>query len=467
MRERLADAVFSCAAYLGQFFVPVGLSPFYAHPEAGRPAWQVAAAVAMLSTITVAAVFGRRSYPYFFVGWFWYVGMLIPVLRLTLTEPDSRADRYTYLSQIGLYIALVWGAMQLSASWPARRWVFGVGSAVILAALMACTWRQTGFWQDSITLWERALACDPKNPSAHYFLGTAFEGKDDAAAAAQYRQTLEMGPNERRIYDVVRAQAHNGLGNIAVRRGDRADAIAHYEQAIQWHSSYTPAHTNLGILLAKAGDLDQAQVHFQRSIELSPGDAATIYYKLALALSEQGKTDEAIVNFRKAIEADPKSQPAHAFLANLLAQRNDVDEAIVHFRRAIELNPDLAFSYYQMAQLLGKQGKASEAASYHKRGIEASLRYATAENLRGAELAKQGKLDEAITRFQTAISVNSKYAQAHSNLADALALQGKTEEAIVHYRKALEIDPNLRIGQTEPPAVIKSPGRNKPTSQPQ
>ena len=137
--ERLANAAVSCVAYLGQLFVPVGLSPFYSHPEAGRPAWQVAAAVALLLAITAAAVIGRRSYPYFFVGWFWYVGMLVPVLGLTYVGVHARADRYTYLSQIGLYIALVWGAMRLGASWPARRWVFGIGSALVLAALMACT----------------------------------------------------------------------------------------------------------------------------------------------------------------------------------------------------------------------------------------------------------------------------------------------------------------------------------------
>ena len=81
--ERLANAAVSCVAYLGQLFVPVGLSPFYSHPEAGWPTWQVASAVAVLLLITAAAVIGRRAYPYFFVGWFWYLGMLVPVLGLT------------------------------------------------------------------------------------------------------------------------------------------------------------------------------------------------------------------------------------------------------------------------------------------------------------------------------------------------------------------------------------------------
>ena len=190
LSERFANAAVSCVAYLGQLFVPVGLSIFYSHPEGGRPAWQVTAAVVVLGAITTGAMVGRRSYPYVFVGWFWYVGMLVPVLGLTMVGSHARADRYTYLSQIGLYIALVWSAMRLGASWPARRWVFGCGSALVLAALMACTWRQTGHWQDSKTLWEHALACDPKNVTAHYSLGVTLEEHDEIGAAG----AISAGP---------------------------------------------------------------------------------------------------------------------------------------------------------------------------------------------------------------------------------------------------------------------------------
>ncbi len=275
--ERLAGAAVSCVAYLGQFFVPIGLSPYYCHPEAGWPTWQVVGATVLLLAITAAAVVGRRSYPYFFVGWFWYTGMLIPVLELIPVGGHARADRYTYLSQIGISIALVWGAMRLGASWPARRWVFGIGSAIVLAALMACTWRQTGFWHDDRSLWEHALACDPKNVRAHYILGTALEAKDESAAVAQYRQALEMGPDERNIYNAVRATAHVRLGNIAARKGDQAEAAAHYDQALNLDASTAAAHTNLAVLLAKQGDFDEALRHFQRSIEIAPATRRPIF----------------------------------------------------------------------------------------------------------------------------------------------------------------------------------------------
>ena len=443
MPERFANAVISYVVYLGQLFLPVGLSIFNSHPEAGRPAWQVAAAAALLLAITAAAVFGRRSYPYVFVGWFWYVGMLVPVLGLVFVGPQARADRYTYLSQIGLYIALVWGAMRVGASWPARRWAYGIGSALMLAAFAACSWRQIGFWQDDQTLWEHALACDPKNPTAHYFLGFILEKKDVRGAAAHYRQALEIGPRERNLYSRIRTQARNGLGNLAARQGEIADAIALYEETLESDANFAPAHMNLAGLLATQGNIDEAKIHFQRSIDLAPGGAALAHFNLAIALAKQGEADEAIANYRKAVEADPNFGIAHMNLAVILAERNDLDEAIVHLRRAIDIDPDVPSPYYQMAQLLRGRNQMSEAAGFEERGRKVARRYAEAQNQRGTELAKQGKISEAIAQFQMAIAVAPDYAQAHCNLADALALQGDIDGAIAHHRRALSIDPNF------------------------
>jgi tetratricopeptide (TPR) repeat protein len=439
--ERLANAVVSCVAYLGQVFVPVGISPFYAHPAAGRPAWQVAASLALLLAITAAAVIGRRSYPYLFVGWFWYLGMLAPVLGIISVAAHARADRYTYLSQIGIYIALTWGASRLGASWPARRWVFGIGSALALTALSVCTWHQIGYWQNDTALWEHALACDPTNATAHYNLGNVLHFTDEGAAVAQYQKALEMSPNDRNIHRTIRAMAESCLGDIAARKGDLAEAIAHYEQASKSDSAL--AHMRLGVLLANQGKVGEAKVHFKQSVELQPDDAG-IYCEMANALAQQGRTDEAIANLRKALEIDPNLGVAHVDLAILLAERDDsIDEAIIHRRRAIEINPNGASSYYHLARLLRRQGKTSEATKWDERGRIAGRRDAKTRTLRGTELAEQGKTAEAIAEFQMAVAATPDYAQAHCKLGDALASLGKLDGARLHYRRALEIDPNL------------------------
>jgi protein O-mannosyl-transferase len=444
--ERMANAAVACVAYLGQLFVPVGLSIFYSHPESARPAWQVAGAVMLLVAITAAALIHRRAYPYFFVGWFWYIGMLIPVLGLSSVGTHARADRYTYLSQIGLYIALVWGAMRLGAAWPARRWVFGIGSALLLVALVACTWRQTGYWQDDLTLWQHALACDEKNVTAHRMIGTALSETDENAAAAQFRQALQLGPDERNIYCMIRAQAHCGLGNFALRKGDARAAIAQFEQALESYDKLALAHVSLADVLIAQGNFEDALVHLKRSVDLEPNNAL-IRCKLAVAQAQHGKPDDAIASFKQALKINPSSIVVRADLATLLAGRGDLDQAMVHLRQAIEIDRDAPFVYDRTAQLLRVQGKTREADKYEKQGKLASARYARTQNQLGTELARQGKLDEAIARFQVTLDAAPEFAQAHCNLADALAAQGRNDDALAHYRRALEIDPNLAPAQ--------------------
>ena len=160
---RINNAVVSYVAYLGQLFWPRGLAAFYPHPGTTLPAWKVAGAAAVLAGISAAVLAGWRRRPYLVVGWLWYVGMLVPVIGLTQTGLQAMADRYTYLPQIGLCIAVVWGATDVCRSSAHRRWLCGVTSALVLLALMVCAWRQTSFWGDSETLWTHALACTSRN----------------------------------------------------------------------------------------------------------------------------------------------------------------------------------------------------------------------------------------------------------------------------------------------------------------
>ena len=169
--SRIANALFSYVAYVGQFFYPSGLALFYPYPSAGIPLWKVVGAVAVLVGISAAAVLARRRLPYLFVGWFWYVGMLVPVIGLMQVGLQAMADRYTYLPQIGLCIAVTWGAANVAVRWPYRRWVYGVASLSLVAGLMAGAWRQTSYWNNSKTLWTRTLACTTGNVFAHNNLG--------------------------------------------------------------------------------------------------------------------------------------------------------------------------------------------------------------------------------------------------------------------------------------------------------
>ncbi len=149
---RMGNALISYVAYLGEFFCPLGLATCYPRrPE--LPPWQVAAAALLLVSVTVAAVRWRRQRPYLLVGWLWYVGMLLPVVGLVQFGGQAEADRFTYLPQIGLAVALVWAAADACRTWPRLRPVGAVAAACAVMVLAVLAWRQTSYWHDSETLW--------------------------------------------------------------------------------------------------------------------------------------------------------------------------------------------------------------------------------------------------------------------------------------------------------------------------
>ena len=270
----------------------------------------------MLAAICGSVVALRRRCPYLLVGWLWYLGMLVPVIGLVQVGLQAMADRYTYLPQIGLCIALAWGASDVTRSWPHRAWVCGVASALAVAVLMGCAWRQTSFWRDSETLWTHTLACTSGNYIAHYNLGVALadQGRLDEAIGALPRgpgdqARLRRGPQQpgrdpgqpgtsRRGDGAL----PGGLGNRArLRRGPQQprhglagrgqfdEAIAHYRKALEIKPDFAEAHNNLGSALASRGQVDEAMVHYRQALKIKP-DYAEAHNNLGVALASGGQS---------------------------------------------------------------------------------------------------------------------------------------------------------------------------------
>jgi tetratricopeptide (TPR) repeat protein len=330
---RISNALVSYVAYLGQFFYPAGLALFYPHRGSGLPLWKPIAALLALTAISIVALALRRRRPYVLVGWFWYLGMLVPVIGLVQVGGQGMADRYTYLPQIGLCVALAWGAAQTAASWSHRRWVCGVGSALVLAILMACAWRQTTFWRDNETLWTRSVGCNPRNGLAYGKLGEAVSarGRIDEAIA-DYEKAAKFSPG------IVKIEYN--LGNLLASKGRLDEAIKHFRVAVKLKPDYAPAQINLGNALGRMGRLDEAILHYRKAVEIRPEGAET-HYSLGNALLVRGQLDEAIVHLEKAVTIKPDFAEAHYRLGNALTRRGRPDEANVHYQKALKLKPTL------------------------------------------------------------------------------------------------------------------------------
>ena len=325
LSSRIANALVSYVAYIGNFFYPAGLAVFYPHPESGLPIWKVVAAALALAGISAAALAWRRRFPYLFVGWFWYLGMLVPVIGLVQVGSQAMADRYTYLPQIGLCLAVTWGVAQLAASWPHRRWVCGVASALVVLVLMGCAWRQTSYWRDSETLWTHTLACTarqlcrPQQPRRRPGRPrTGRRGHRPLSEGAGNQARLRRGPQQPRQRPGETADRSTRPSPITRRR---------------WKSSPTTpkAHNNLGIALAGRGQVDAAIAHYQKALEIKP-DYAEAHNNLGNALAGRGQVDAAIAHYRKALEIKPDYAEAHNNLGIALEARGQTDEAIAHYQ---------------------------------------------------------------------------------------------------------------------------------------
>lgn len=182
---RIANALDGYLRYLGKLVWPFGMAVPY--PMTAVPSGEVLAAAFILIAITAAAWFLRDRAPYLLTGWLWYLGVLVPVIGIIQIGPQSIADRYTYCSYIGLFIAIVWGVAELL---PARAAVAAGGIAVVLLAGLA--WNQTRYWQDSETLFLHAIEVTPPNPLAEYSIGQALQMTAPDRALPHLQRSIEL-----------------------------------------------------------------------------------------------------------------------------------------------------------------------------------------------------------------------------------------------------------------------------------
>jgi tetratricopeptide (TPR) repeat protein len=437
---RIASAVISYTIYLRQFFWPAGLAALYPRSD-DLPAWQVGVAWVVLAVLSAAALMSWRRQPAVLVGWLWYLGTLVPMSGLVPISDHARADRYTYLPQIGLCIAVVWGVRWgvrlLLGQGPLGRWLCGAGGALLVAGLTACAWRQTTYWQNSETLWTRALACTSKNFVAQRGLGVvlADRGRFDEAIT-RFRQALEIQPRW--------AEVHSDLGFALAGSGQRDKAIAEYEMALKIKPDFAQAHFNLGNTLADLGRLDEAVTEFQRALEIK-GDLAEARGNLGLALASCGRVDEAIDQFRQTLEIRPDYVDAHRGLGVALAGCGEIDEALAHFQRALEIKPDDVAALNDVAWIRATHPDAKfrdgpQAVVLAQRAVALSTGDADTLNTLAAAYAEAGRFPDAVRTAKEALRAAT--AQGNQGLAESL-------------RKRIEIYGQRRPWRDSPPGPAK------------
>jgi protein O-mannosyl-transferase len=394
--DRLANVPVAYVTYLIKTFRPVDLAVFYPF-KGGLPLWQPLGATALLAAITAAVVWQGRRRPYLAVGWFWYVGTLVPVIGFVHVGLHSMADRYTYVPHIGLFLMIVWGAADLLGGW---RWGGAVLAPAAVGAMAVCAWlthEQLPCWKNTVVLFEHDLDVAGDNATAYFNLGDAYltgEPPYFGAAAANYKRALKLDPD---LGDV-----HNNLGWTLVKMGNYEEAYFHYTEAIRLSPGNPSAYNNLGLWLVGRGRLGEAVLKYKEALGLNPDFVAT-RKNLGLALSSLGRHAEAIEHYQAAIRLEPQQQfITHVNLADAYRILGLYREAMAEFRilfASPSVGPDALISFARLrataADPAFRNGAQAVSAAEQVRGVITSDSLLLLDTL-AAAYAEAGRFDEAV-----------------------------------------------------------------------
>ena len=357
LSQRLANAALAYVRYLGKAFWPVDLAVIYPFPDQ-LPVAIMLLAISMIVGITIGVGVQIRTRPWLAVGWFWYLGTLVPVIGLVQVGAQSMADRYTYVPLIGVFIMIAWSLPSVAfAAIDRSRFAATVaGVALVLMALSAVTFRQIELWKNSTMLFDHALKVTEGNYMAHMLLAGALRQQGDLVGARDHlEKSLQLRPGY--------ADAHHDLGTIMLRQRDFANAQKQFTLALQRKPKDPIIWNALGLAKAHLGEIDEAISDYRQALALNP-DYAHAFANLGAAFLIQGKNDEAIEMCEKALRLRPDNADTHATLGAALWNRGRVDESILHGRRAVELNPDLRDARFNLGLALSKNGNYDEAIAH-------------------------------------------------------------------------------------------------------
>ncbi len=404
--------------YVVKTLWPHHLAAPYPHPKfAPCVEWKVVIAVILLAAISAISLWQVRKRPYLIVGWLFFLGNLLPVVGLFKIGPAKMADRYTYISLIGLFIMVVF---YLNEQIERHRWpktaVVVVSTATVLA-LMVNAFLQTRHWKDSVSLFTHAVQVTHKNELAH-----------------------------------------NNLGIEYMHTGEIQKAMEHFKKALAVRPTYLNALVNVGVLLQRQGDLKEAKMYYSQSLKNRP-DYAPAHYNLGRALEAEGNIDQAEYHYREAVKFLPDYHQAHNNLGVLMARRGRFHEAVKHFQKALKIQPKSVQALNNLGGALQKTGKTRQAKRNYQKaiGIEPDNAFALF-NLAGI-LELEGDLKQAVSLYRGILSANPRSAKAYLGLGRVAESQGEFNKALDYYQKALKLKPSFYPAKNGRKRVLEKLGR--------
>lgn len=372
LSSRFWNAIVSYAKYVVMLFYPANLGVWYPY-ESDFNILQIIGAAVLVFGISAFAIWQIKQRKYIFVGWFWFLGTLVPVIGILQVGGQSLADRYTYVPYIGLTIALVWFLGEIFAKLNLNKTVIAAICGICILAFTALSFRQTSFWKNNETLYSHTLAVTEKNYFVEHNFCNYLEKQNRLdEATALCKASIEHNPKI--------AEGFNTLGTIQLKQNNLPEAESNFKKSVEANPEYILAYANLAIVKIREGNFDEAgnflnqaiekdkngffdekrkldaystiavealkkqnyqlaEEFFRKSLEIAPTNL-DFQRNLAISLHSQKKSDEAIKILQSAIQQNPNVPEVYNSLGLIYAEQNRKPEAIQQFQKALQLNPN-------------------------------------------------------------------------------------------------------------------------------
>lgn len=347
---RIANAIVSYLGYLINIVWPNASAIHYPFPMS-IPVWKSIGSGIILILITIIGLKNIKKYSFFCVGWFWFLGTLVPVLGILQkgTWPQM-ADRWNYFPLIGIGIIIAWGAEEIRRRFKIGKNILKITSILIILIFAFITWNQIGYWRNSITIFQHAVQVTKNNYMAYKALGLQFSEIGMLEESLKHHMAaLRIKPKD--------PEAHYNVGHVLSKKKKHNMAIQYFQEAIKLNTDFAEAYNHTGFELMSIGKHDNAIVNFKKAISIKP-DLAEAYNYLGYELSRKGRLDQAIMNYRKAIEINPGFYYPRVNLIKLLIQKEMYNDAINHCLYLIKFNINISGVYTLIERVLKTQNES-------------------------------------------------------------------------------------------------------------
>jgi tetratricopeptide (TPR) repeat protein len=372
--ERLGFALYGLFFYIVKSILPVGLSSMHPYPN-GSEMLDLGFLLSMAigAMLLISGVVGIRKNRTYGFGILFFLLNIVLMLQLVSIGRAIVAERYSYLSYLGLFVILV-AVLNEVPQIKINKSAFYIISVVIGLPFLIISSRQLKIWENSETLWNKAILENPQDWFGYIGRGNYYKDiSKNTKALTDFRMAIQLAPD--------RFDNYFNLGDLQHQMGQTQEAIETYSQAILLQPDYEQAYINRG--------------------------------QFYIAVNDGAK---ALADFNQVIAIDPNSFMGYNNRGNLYLLVGNLEDAISDFNKAIDLNPNYAKAWYNRgtAQLNSNLEKAKHDL---EQAIAIDPNYFDALNNLGSVYYQTQEFERSIQAYTEAIQINTHAANTWLNLS--------------------------------------------------